>query len=512
MVARQVAESTGDAAQKVALKGTDLNLLEITAERVAGSTGEAVHKLKSSPEGAISDEEQGLQNPTERSAKTTPNSSEVEQNLLSMARQTAERVARSTGIAVGKLASAEETREALEYSVELGDPLELTKLTAEHVAKSTNEVVKRLKPNGPSPPNRVLDPTQDILDPTLEQAQDQSSVGYARQMWSTESGSPQQISHGKELLQSGGQGVLVTRTLNGTRHLLHYASPVIAHDESARVLPLTPSTEHQIPLPTPLSISDNAQLGTARALPDPPQPQPLPGPLPSDTQRMLPHPPHLQPLPGPLPSDTQRMLPHPPHPQPLPGPLPSDTPRMLPQPPASIGENTLAFRMLPQPPVSIGENILNNSRQLPLLPQPLPVSVSDNNRTLPAIPESPVGNHRKLPSKQTAAIFTVTPASLLNGYHHHHSPMPVPGRGYVQHSGTASYRTKSLDSDSEYSTTESVELTAQLLTPEYKSLKQAAPTGDTDMKTNPMKRMTHTAEMVAESTGKAVHRLTSTLA
>lgn len=470
MVARQVARSTGDAAQKIAEKGKkDLDLLEVTAERVAGSTSEAVHKLKSNPqEGAISVKERSLQNTTGLAAKSSPDSS-GEQDLLSMARHTAERVAWSTSIAVGKLANAEGTHE---YSLESGDPLELTRLTAEKVAKSTNEAVEKLKPNSPLPldPNlkQVLDPNlehvldpdleldpnlehvpdpnlEQVLDPNLEQVLKQPGAGNEGQTLSIASDSSQLFSHSKSF-QSAGQGVpppTVTRTQNGTHNLLHSASPVAARN-AARVLPLTPSTEHQLPLPAPIG-NDDIKLGTARY---PPQPHPTP----------------------------------------------PDTSRMLPQPPGCIGENALAF---------------STSRQLPMLPQSLPMSVGGSTRILPATPESPVGNSNKLPSKPTAAIFK--PATLMNGYHHH-SPVLVPGHGYMQHSGTTLYKTKSLDSDSEYSTTESVELTAQLLTPEYRSSKQPPPGGDTDLKTNPMKRMSHTAEMVAESTGKAVHRLTSTLA
>ena len=152
-----------------------------------------------------------------------------------------------------------------------------------------------------------------------------------------------------------------------------------------------------------------------------------------------------------------------------------------------------------------------NMRQLPSLPRILNESI----RQLPSpssavkqLEESLTHNTRKLPPVPTmnkdASELTI--AALSNGYH-----------DSLEHSSNTKRNqwTRSPDSISEYSTTESGEPELNGLPtfhdriPWSLGAKDAAK--DLDLKTNPLKRVSHTAEMVAESTGKAVHKLTTTL-
>lgn len=105
-------------------------------------------------------------------------------------------------------------------------------------------------------------------------------------------------------------------------------------------------------------------------------------------------------------------------------------------------------------------------------------------------------------SKQADDVFWKKPNSLSNGYH-----LPLRTQDFEQ--------ARSDDSDSEYSTTESVEFVSAPANKRVFSStdlpRAKKPTSHLDLETNPMKNMAHTAEMVAESTGKAVHKLTTTL-
>lgn len=151
-------------------------------------------------------------------------------------------------------------------------------------------------------------------------------------------------------------------------------------------------------------------------------------------------------------------------------------------------DNATGMVVLP-PSVSISDSS-TCTRMLPSLPhmvEPLPASINHNG---------------KVPSVNTSGL------SLANGYQR--SPL-LSARNFKQDAYDGSW-TKFTDSDSEYSTTESVELTSQLLAPAvFCTRGQQVVTSNTDLKTYPMLRMSHTAEMVAESTGKAVRKLTSTL-
>lgn len=346
-----------------------------------------------------------------------------------MAQQTAERVARSTGSAVEKL------REEL-------DPLEVTKLTAKHVAKSTSEVVKRL---------RLKDEDDDDYD--LEHAGqavfingDNEKLSGLDPFQSNSYTSADFLSPKQQPAESAHQGTRL-RGLNGTHHLLHFApmDPTPPDDDDGRIL-----------LPSPPSDAQEPVDSNMRTLPTPP----------TKTRMLHSLPTMLQPR-----NNTSMTLPN-----------------MLqpPPPPKSIDDYTVL-----SPP--------GDARMLPaLLPHLVqqPGSISENRRTLPSVQPG---------KKQT---FRVPGVSLTNGYQH--SPV-LPKHDFKQGAYDGSW-TRSADSDSEYSTTESIEQTSQfiLLTPAELAEKQVK-NGDADLKTNPMKRMSHTAEMVAESTGKAVHKLTSTL-
>lgn len=442
-VAREVARSTGDAAQKISLKGKDLSSLELakaTAIRIARSTGDALQKLTTTWEDPVSSSEEGdLQRTAEDVAKSTADT--LQGALLDMAQKTAERVARSTGDAVDKLASRQE---------EL-DPLEVVQRTAEHVAKSTSEVVERLRlkdhnfhvdPNeGPALDSEqdpdldpkegpalesTLDPTLDPTQQTLHSSQPNSPTYFLRHA------SPKATS----LEQQPGP-----RTLNGTYHFL----------DSVQMHPAAAGED----------------VGTS------PPPQPCSPAVVATSSNFLP-----------LQSDDTRTL-------------PSLPPTML-QHHGSVATRTPSWEKPPSP-VSIYDKctgmavVSTQERMLPSLPhmvQPLPVSIHHNSK--------------RLPSFNTSGI---APKSLTNGYQH--SPL-LSAHRFVQHGYDGSW-TKFTDSDSEYSTTESVELTSQLLAPAVSSIRAEATTSDADLQTYPMLRMSHTAEMVSESTGKAVHKLTSTL-
>lgn len=206
-------------------------------------------------------------------------------------------------------------------------------------------------------------------------------------------------------------------------------------------------------------------------------------------------------------------------------------------------------RRMPLLPAALLGYVINGSRQPPLTPSMLPHPVTNGNDTrklplTPSILPQLVTNDdtRKLPLIPSILPQLVTNGSklhslsqpLTNGYSTKQLPLfsPVPPQcstdspkghqvarqpaerltnGY-QHLTNGLKKdawTKSADSDSEYSTTESVDFAPQLRMPVHQ---EAWPIPySSDLKTDPMKRTSHTAEMVAESTGKAVHRLTSTL-
>jgi hypothetical protein len=404
-VARKVARSTEDAAQKISQKGKDLSLLEVTAKRVADSTSDAMEKLKHTHEAEEREELGDLRSTMERATSPMADRDE-EQNLLGVAELTAERVARSTGIAVEKLVNASKEEES--GSLEPAADLELAQETdLDLVLESDLESDLELALNpqiSPEPTSFGRISGTQVLEPDLEPAAPEITQKPVEQ------GLKPAFEKGMDLDEKHAE-----------------------YDSRTHPLPLTQKTLRT--LPQPISV-------TVRTLPSPPQQHP----------------------------------------------------------PVSIGDNCTVTPNIARTPASPCQQ--HTTRTLPPIPQTLPQS--NNGRIVPFLSQdSPKqSNRRKLPTVARAA--GVVPTSLTNGYHH--NPLTSP-HGDLQH-GTQ-YWPRSIDSDSEYSTTESVELTVQLLAPAYKL---QVGTGDADLKTNPMKRMTHTAEMVAESTGKAVHKLTSTLA
>ena len=148
------------------------------------------------------------------------------------------------------------------------------------------------------------------------------------------------------------------------------------------------------------------------------------------------------------------------------------------------------------------------------LPVPFPASLNSSPlederiRRLPSLPpklnqlDTAFSPKRVLPSVPTT---TKTPNDkiLTNGFLQ--NPL-------LRASDTK--RNQSLDSISEYSTTESGEPDMNevgLSRMPWSLRTKEALAKDQDLNTNPLKRVSHTAEMVAESTGKAVHKLSTTL-
>ena len=157
-------------------------------------------------------------------------------------------------------------------------------------------------------------------------------------------------------------------------------------------------------------------------------------------------------------------------------PLLHSTPKHLPSPPApTLPLADGKTRKLPEPPLTTAPATITTSKTR-MLP-PLPATVR-----LPAGAE---------------------PKKLSNGYH-----LP-------QHVKDL----RSADSDSEYSTTDSVELpqlplvaNGRASTNSHGKKQSYASESNLDhLETNPSENMASTAEMVAESTSKAMHKLTTML-
>ncbi len=113
------------------------------------------------------------------------------------------------------------------------------------------------------------------------------------------------------------------------------------------------------------------------------------------------------------------------------------------------------------------------------------------------------GNHKiKAINGQFPLRDNIKADGLSNGYHHH-SPS-LRKQKTRRKSRWLEMANTSGSSDSEYSTTESItEFPAEKQKPTHNQV------GDLDI--NPLERMTDTAGIVAESTGKAVLKLTTTL-
>lgn len=170
-------------------------------------------------------------------------------------------------------------------------------------------------------------------------------------------------------------------------------------------------------------------------------------------------------------------------------------------------------------------NGTHNSLHVRYIAPILSPQADDSIRKLPALPPGPWSpvmeqfvvsdNTRKLPM---APVFSLAgrhlrPQRLSNGYQR------SPESHKIKRSTSEWTRSRSIDSDSEYSTTESVGF-SQSATPVDKrtfsnsidgSMHNKETAGSLDLETTPSERMTQTAEMVAESTGRAMHKLTITL-
>lgn len=170
-------------------------------------------------------------------------------------------------------------------------------------------------------------------------------------------------------------------------------------------------------------------------------------------------------------------------------------------------------------------NGTHNSLHVRYIAPILSPQADDSIRKLPALPPGPwppvmeqfvvSDNTRKLPM---APVFSLAgrhlrPQRLSNGYQR------SPESHKIKRSTSEWTRSRSIDSDSEYSTTESVGF-SQSATPVDKrtfsnsidgSMHDKEAAGSLDLETTPSERMTQTAEMVAESTGRAMHKLTITL-
>ena len=165
----------------------------------------------------------------------------------------------------------------------------------------------------------------------------------------------------------------------------------------------------------------------------------------------------------------------------------------------------------------------DTTRVLPPLPTPLPmlsftatplnVPGDGSVRMLPPIPDM------KLEQASLRPLVKGQSPNRLGGQ----SPSR-PGNGYLSQNFVLQVHDvrkpvpRSLDSDSEYSTTESVDLSQTISLPQATHVctpphvdARWLPRQHLDLETNPSKNMVHTAQMVAESTGKAMHKLTTTL-
>ena len=123
------------------------------------------------------------------------------------------------------------------------------------------------------------------------------------------------------------------------------------------------------------------------------------------------------------------------------------------------------------------------------------------------------GSVRKLPSlpmikeQELTAGSLRLPNGLRDSVHHQSSSIPL-CTSQQQKTGSVE-----LASDSEYSTTESSEFPPKRTNVRKASIQahRQSITVDLDLETNPLERMTDTAEIVAQSTGRAVQKLTNSL-
>ena len=556
MMAEKVARSTRDAMQKLTLKGgKDTSLLEQaaeTAQRVAKSTGDALQTLTSNREEEPPANGGELQRTVERVARSTTDALQLvtragrqpdesdgssreegeEEDLLEMARQTAKQVAQSTSDSVKRLTDQKEEEEEEEEEEE--DLLKMARQTAKQVAQFTSDSVKRLTDQKEE--EEEEEEEEDLLEMARQTAKQvaQSTSDSVKKLTDQKKEEEEEVltmaQPSADIMASSAQ--LAMMRSNRDHHVDF--SPDTDHDASSSWLDtLTRGTTsadnadedcgkkaHETIRVTnghgdgsfhAYHTQDNGDV--TRRLPL--LPSALPGHVINGANTfMLPHPvmhgndarklPFT--LPQPVTNGDTRKLPF--------------TPSILPQP-VTNGDT----RKLPFAPSMFPQSVTNgDTRKLLFAPSMLPQSVTNGDiRKLPftpfILPQLETNNGRKLHSQTVTNGYSAKQLPLFSPILPQYSARGDSPKGYPRASQpvqrvTNGYKHltngfKSADSDSEYSTTESVDFTPQLQAPVHQ---EAWPVRySSDLKTDPMKRMSHTAEMVAESTGKAVHRLTSTL-